>query len=175
MDDAPRLVSMTDVRALSRIRTLREQHACRLMRADAEARDRAREASDAAIAALARAQDDRSHGEQRYYRDLACDASITIDMLYRGQDQLDRLGQAVVDAKRRSEAATASLFHCDQALLRSTAEYRARSREARKSHLLQEKLENAFRAHVELTDELGTEEQSSIRHANTHDGRSERP
>ncbi|MCA6116459.1 YscO family type III secretion system apparatus protein [Bradyrhizobium sp. WSM 1738] len=174
MDDAPRLVSMTNVNVLSRIRTIREQHAFRLMQADAVARDRARKAVQVAAASLARAQDDRIRGEQQYYRDLACNASVAVDALYRGQDQLDRLAEAVTDANRLAEAASATLLHCEQALLRSTAEYRARSREVRKLHLLQEKLENAIRAHFELTDELDTEEQSSIRYSNKPSAWSER-
>jgi hypothetical protein len=173
MDGAPRF--MTNVHALSRIRALREQDACRLVQANAKARDRAREASEAAAAALARAQDERSRGEQRYYRDLACCASVTIDMLYRGQDQLDRLAEATANANRLAEEARAMLLHCEQALSRSAAEYRARSREVKKLHVLQEKLENATRSHIALIDELNTEEQSSIRHASKPGGRSERP
>ena len=100
MDGAPRLVSMTNVRALSRYRALREQQACRLMQADAAARDRARDASEAAAAALACAEDDRSHGEQRYYCDLASTERVTIEMLYRGHDELARLAGAVLGASR---------------------------------------------------------------------------
>jgi hypothetical protein len=175
MDGAPRFMTMTNVRALSRFRALREQQACRLMQTDAAARDRAREASEAAAIALACAEHDRSRGEQRYYRDLACTASVTIDMLYRGQDELARLADAVAGASRLAEAANAELAHCEQALLRSAAEYRARFREVRKSNLVREKLENAIRSHMELIDELDMEEQGSIRHANEPGGRSARP
>jgi hypothetical protein len=175
MDGAPRLMSMTNVHALSRYRALREQQACRLMQADAAARDRAREASEAAAVALACAENDRSRGERRYYRDLASSASVTIEMLYRGHDELARLAEAVAGANRLAEAACAKLVHCEQALLRSAAEHRARFRDVRKTRLLQEKLENAVRSHMELIDELDTEEQGSIRHANNPSGRSERP
>jgi hypothetical protein len=175
MDGAPRFMSMSNVHALSRYRALREQQACRLMRADAAARDRAHEASEAAAVALACAENDRSRGEQRYYRDLACTASVTIEMLYRGHDELARLAEAVAGANRLAEAASAKLAHCEQALLRSAAEYRARFREVRKSHLVRDKLENAMRSHMELIDELDAEEQGSIRHANQPSGRSERP
>jgi hypothetical protein len=164
---------MTNVHALSRFRALREQQARGLMQADAAARDRARVASEAAAAALACAENDRSHGEQRYYRDLASTASVTIDMLYRGQDELARLAEAVAGANRLAEAAGATLVHCEQALHRSTTGHRARFREVRKSHLVRDKLENAIRSHMELTDELDMEEQGSIRHANNSSGRSE--
>lgn len=175
MDGAPRLLSMTNVHALSRFRALREQQACRLMRADAAARDLARAASEAAATALACAESDRSRGEQRYYRDLASTASVTIDMLYRGHDELARLAEAVADANRLAETASANLAHCEQALLRSAAEYRSRFREVRKSNLVREKLKNAIRCHMELVDELDTEEQGSLRHANKPGGRSEQP
>jgi hypothetical protein len=176
MDGAPRLMSMTNVHALSRYRALREQQACRLMQADAAARDRAREASEAAAAALAHAENDRSQSERRHYRDLASTASVTIEMLYRGHDELARLAEAVAGANRLAEAASANLVHCEQALLRSAAEHRARSREVRKSHLVRDKLESAIRSHMELIDELDAEEQGSIRHAkNKPGGRSERP
>jgi hypothetical protein len=175
MDGTPRLMSISNVRALSRYRTLRERQACRLMQADAAARDRARLASEAAAAALASAENDRSLGEQRYYRDLACTASVTIDILYRGHDELARLAEAVEGANRLAGAASAALAHCEEELLRSTAEYRARFREVRKAHLLQGKLEDAARSHMELIDELDTEEQSSIRYVNRSGGRSERP
>jgi hypothetical protein len=166
---------MSNMRALSRYRVLREQQACRLMQADAAARDRARLASETAAAALASAESDRSLGEQRYYRDLACTARVTIDVLYRGHDELARLGAAVEGASRLAEAASATLAHCESKLLRSGAEYRARSREVRKVHLLQDKLEDAVRSHMELIDELDAEEQNSVRHMNKPGGRSEWP
>ena len=175
MDGAPRFPSMTNVNALSRFRALREQQARRLMQADAAARDRAREASEAATLALAGAENDRSRGEQRYYRELASTASVTLEMLYRGHDELARLAEAVAGANRVAEAASANLVHCEQALVRSAAEYRARFRELRKSDLVREKLGNAIRSHMELIDELDTEEQGSIRHANKSSGWSERP
>ncbi|WP_156438854.1 hypothetical protein [Bradyrhizobium valentinum] len=160
---------------MSRYRALREQQAYRLMQVDAAARDRARVASEAAAVALARAENDRSCGEQRYYRDLASTARVTIEMLYRGHDELARLAEAVAGANRLAETASANLVHCEQALLRSAAEHRARFREVRKTRLLQERLENAIRSYMELIDELDTEEQGSIRHANTPSGRSGRP
>jgi chromosome segregation ATPase len=175
MDGAPRLMSMTNVHALSRYRALREQQACRLMQADAAARDVAHAASEAAAAALANAESDRSRGEQRYYRELASTANFTLEMLYRRHDELARLAEAVADANRLAEAASANLVHCEQVLLRSTAEHRARFREVRKLHLVREKLENAMRSHVEQIDELDTEEQGSIRYTNKPGGRSERP
>jgi len=175
MDGAPRLMSMTNVHALARYRALREQQAHRLMQEDAASRDRAREASEMATVALVRAESDRSRGERRYYRDLVCKANATIAMLYRGQDELARLTEAVADANRLAEAAGAKLALCEQALLRSAVEYRARAREVRKLQLLWEKLENAMRSHIELIDELETEEQSTVRHANKPSGRSERP
>jgi hypothetical protein len=173
MDGAPRLVNMANVHALSRYRALREQQACRLMQADAAARDSARKASEAAAVALACAENDRSLNEQRYYRDLASTASVTIEMLYCGQDELARLAEAVAGANRLAGAASATLVHCEQALHRSTAEHRARFREVRKSHLVRDKLEDAIRSHVELIDELDMEEQGSIRHASNSSGRSE--
>jgi hypothetical protein len=175
MDGAPRFMSIANVHALSRYRALREQQACRLMQADAAARDRARDASEAAAAALACAENDRSRGEQHYYRELAATARVTIDMLYRGHDELARLAEAVAGASRLAEAASANLVQCEQTLLRSAAEYRTRFREARKSRLVQEKLENAIRSHTALIDELDTEEQGSLRHANKPGSRSERP
>jgi hypothetical protein len=175
MDGAPRFMSMNNVHALSRYRALREQQACRLMQANAAARDRARAASQAAAVELARAESDRSRGEQRYYCDLASSASVTLEMLYRGHDELARLAEVVADANRRAETASAKLVLCEQALLRSAAEHRARFREVRKAHLLEEKLETAMRSHMELTGELDIEEQGSIRHANRPNGRSERP
>ena len=175
MDGAPRFMSIANVHALSRYRALREQQARRLMQADATARDRARESIAAAAAALARAEDDRSRGEQHYYRELASSASVTLEMLYRGHDELARLAEAVAGANGLAEAANANLAHCEQALQQSAAEYRARFRDVRKSHLVQEKLENAIRSHMELIDELDTEEQGSIRHANNPSGRSKWP
>jgi hypothetical protein len=166
MDGAPRLVDMTNVRTLSRYRLRREQQARRVMQADATARDRARRASAAATAALASAEMDRNSSEQRYYRDLARAPSVTIEMLYRGQDELARLAAAVESAMQLAEAASAALAHCEKELLRSTSEYRARRREVRKLHLLQERLERAMRSRTELGEELETEEQNSIRHAN---------
>jgi hypothetical protein len=174
MDGAPRLMNMANVRALSRFRALREQQACRLMQADAAARDRAREANEAAAVALASAEDNRRRGEQRYYRGLASTASVTIEMLYRGHDELTRLAEAVAGANRVAEAASANLAHCEQALLRSAAAHRARFREVSKSRLMRETLENAMRSHMELVDELEMEEQGSIRHASTP-SRSDRP
>ena len=175
MDGPPRLISTTSMRALSRYRTLREQQAARLVQADAAACDGARLASEAATAALASAENERSLGEQRYYRDLACTASVTVDMLYRGHDELARLAEAVEGANRLAEAARAALAHCEKKLLRSTAEYRARFREVRKAHVVQGKLEDAIRSHMEQVDELDAEEQSSIRYANRSGGRSEWP
>ncbi len=173
MDGTPRLLS--HMRALSHYRMLREQQACRLMQADAAARDGARSANEAAATALASAENDRCLGEQRYYRDLASTARVTIDMLYRRHDELTRLGAAVEGASRLAETASAALARCESELLRSTAEYRARFREVKKARLLQSKLEDAFRSHMELIDELDTEEQSSIRHVNRPGGRSEWP
>ena len=175
MDGTPRLMNVANVRALSRYRTLREQQASRLMQADAAARDRARKTSEAAAGALAAAENDRSLGEQRYYRDLTHTASVSIEMLYRGQDELDRLAATVEGASRLAESANAALMHRENELLRSTAAYRARFREVKKSQLLQAKVEDAIRSHAELVDELDAEEQSSIRHANKPSGRSERP
>ena len=175
MDGPPRLISITSMRALSRYRSLREQQAARLMQADATSRDRARLASEAATAALASAENDRSLGEQRYYRDLASTASVTIDMLYRGHDELARLAEVVKGANRLAEAARAALAHRETELRRSTAVYRARFREVRKAHVVQEKLEGAIRSHMELIDELDTEEQSGIRYVNGSGGRSEWP
>jgi hypothetical protein len=175
MDGTPRRMSLTNVRALSRYRALREQQACRVMQADAAARDRARKASAAATAALASAENDRGIREQRYYRDLARTVSVTIEMLYRRNDELARLAQAVQGAKRMAEEARAALTDCENELHRSTTEYRARFREVRKSRLLQAKLEDAIRSHMELVDELDTEEQSSIRYANKPVDRRESP
>nr|AUR80044.1 hypothetical protein [Bradyrhizobium sp.] len=166
---------MTNVRALSRYRALREQQACRLMQADAAARDKARSAHEAAAAALAAAENDQTLGEQRYYCDLACTARVTIDVIYRGHDELARLGATVEGASRLADAASAALARCERELLRSTAEYRARFREVRKSRLLQGRLEDAVRSHMELIGELDAEEQSSIRYVNKPGGRSEWP
>src|SRR5262245_27549344 len=116
MDGPPRLISIASMRALSRYRSLREQQAARLMQADATARDRAYLASEAATAALVSAENDRSLGEQRYYRDLAVTASVTIDMLYRGQDELARLAEAVKGANHLAEAARAALAHREKEL-----------------------------------------------------------
>jgi hypothetical protein len=175
MDGAPRLMSMINVRALSRYRALREQQACRVMQADAAARDSARKASEAAAAALASAEYDRSVREQHYYRDLAGTASVTIEMLYRRHAVLARLTEAVQGANRLAEETSAVLANCENELLRSTTAYRARFREVRKSRLLQTKLEDAIRSHMELVDELDTEEQSSIRYANKPVNRREAP
>ena len=175
MDGTPRFMNATHVRALSRYRALREQQACRLMQADAAARDMARKAREAAADMLAAAENDRSLGEQRYYRDLACTASVSIEMLYRGQDELDRLAAAVEGANRLAESARTALAHRENELLQSTAAYRARLREVKKSQLLQAKVEDAIRSYTELVDELDTEEQSSVRHANKPGGRSEWP
>ena len=117
MDGAPRLMSMTNVRALSRYRALREQQACRVMQADAAARDSARKASEAAAAALASAENDRSLREQLFYRDLAGTVSVTIEMLYRRHDELARLTEAVQGAKRMAEEARAALADCENELL----------------------------------------------------------
>ncbi|UPJ51774.1 hypothetical protein IVB30_10745 [Bradyrhizobium sp. 200] len=168
-------MTMTNVRALSRYRALREQQACRIMQADAAARDRARKASAAAEAALASAENDRSSREQRYYRDLARTASVTIEMLYRRNDELARLADAVQGTKRLAEEASAALTDCENELHRSTTAYRSRFREVRKLRLLQTKLEDAIRSHLELIDELDTEEQSSIRYANKPGHRRESP
>lgn len=165
MDGAPRLTSMINVRALSRYRAQREQQARRVMQADVAARDRARKLCDTAVAALAAAEKDRSVGEQRYYRDLAHSARLTIDMLYRAHDELARLTEAVQGAERLAKAADAALAHCEKELFRSTDEYRARYREVRKSHLLQARLEDAIRSRMEMFDELETEDQNGIRHA----------
>lgn len=166
MDGAPRRMSVTNVRALSRYRALREQQACRVMQADAAARDRARKVCEAAAAALASAENDRSVGEQHFYRDLAGTANVTIETLYRRHAVLARLTEAVQGAKRLAEETSAALANCENELLRSTTAYRARFREVRKSRLVQTKLEDAIRSHLELVDELDTEEQSNIRHAN---------
>jgi hypothetical protein len=166
MDGAPRLMSMTNVRALSRYRAQRERQALRVMQADAAARDHARKALDVAAAALAAAEQDRSVGEQGYYRDLDRTANVTLDMLYRRRDELARLTEAVQGATVRAEAAGAALAARETELIRSTSAYRARLREVRKSHLLQERLEGAIRSRMELADELATEEQNSTRHAN---------
>lgn len=175
MDGAPRRMSMTNVRALSRYRALREQQACRVMQADAAARDKARTASEAATAALASAENDRRTREQRYYRDLAGTASVTIETLYRRHAALARLTEAVEGAKCLTEETSAALAECENELLRSTTAYRARFREVRKSRLLQAKLEDAVRSHLELIDELDSEEQSSIRSANKPVNRKESP
>lgn len=175
MDGADRLMSMTNVRALSRYRALREQQACRVMQADAVARDRARTASEAAAAALAFAENDRNLGEQHYYRDLAGTASVTIETLYRRHAALARLTEAVQGAKRLAEEASAALTNCENELHRSTAAYRARFREVKKSRLVETKLEDAIRSRMELVDELETEEQGNIRHANKPVDRRESP
>ena len=175
MDGAARLMSMTNVRALSRYRALREQQACRVMQADVAARDSARTASEAAAAALASAENDRNLGEQLFYRDLAGTTSVTIETLYRRHAVLARLTEAVQSAKRLAEEASAALTDCENELHRSTTAYRARFREVRKSRLLQTMVEDAIRAHLELIDELDTEEQSSIRYANKPVNRREAP
>jgi len=175
MDGAPHRMSMTNVRALSRYRAMREQQACRVMQAAAAARDRARTASDVAAAALASAENDRSLGEQHFYRDLAGAASVTIETLYRRHTALARLTEAVQRAKRLAEETRAALADRENELLRSTTAYRARFREVRKSRLLQEKLEDAIHSHLELVDELDTEEQSGIRYANKPVDRREAP
>ncbi|MDQ8726882.1 hypothetical protein [Bradyrhizobium sp. LHD-71] len=165
MDGAPRL-TMTNLRALSRYRSQREQQACRIMQADAAARDRARDARDAAAAALASAERARLVGEQRYYGELAHGARLTIDMLYRAHEELARLTETVQGAERLAKTAGTTLAHREEELLRSSATYRARHREVRKSHLLLAKLEDAIRSRMELVDELETEDQSGIRHTN---------